>query len=228
MDSWQSLQATLDGIEADLRTAQADDDYQAVGTRCRELIISLGQAVYDSERHGRDDTSPSPNDGEELISRVLDHALAGSSAAEARGFLRKLIPLVNAVVHRRPASARDALIAVAGTRCLLESLRAIEGIGPVLGQPWAGVVTGARYFAWDGPSLHALEDRTPIPAPEPAIGAIRQAGLTPFFGTKAKLRRYLARGDLQVYETDRRTWRRELLHAPDGDQVLLVSFRGAV
>ena len=88
--------------------------------------------------------------------------------------------------------------------------------------PWKGVDVRGRYFAWDGPNLHSLADRSPIPAPEIAIQAIRKLGGTPSFGLKERLPQHLASGAMQVYETDRETWRRELLEHTDGSQVLLV------
>lgn len=36
---------------------------------------------------------------------------------------------------------------------------------------WSGVTVGKRFFAWDGPELHALEDRPAIPTPQAAIAA---------------------------------------------------------
>lgn len=88
--------------------------------------------------------------------------------------------------------------------------------------PWASVEIRGRFFAWDGPTLHALEARSPIQAPEEAIAALRAAGHTPSFGRTSKLREHLAGGVFQVFETDRASWRRELLYAQDGSQVLLV------
>lgn len=88
--------------------------------------------------------------------------------------------------------------------------------------PWRGVEVRGRYFAWDGLPLHSLKDWPPVPAPEFAIDAIRQLGHTPSFGRREKLREHLAKGMLQVFETDRRSWRKELLYDADGSQVLLV------
>ncbi len=87
---------------------------------------------------------------------------------------------------------------------------------------WKGVQVGSRYFAWDGPILHSIPSVPPIPAPNEAISAIKALGATPLFGLQTRLRDHLASGDLQVYETDRKTWKRELLHPGYGDQVLLV------
>jgi hypothetical protein len=88
---------------------------------------------------------------------------------------------------------------------------------------WQGVEVQNRYFAWDGPRLHKLDDRSPIPAPPMVIEAMKEVGVTPSFGRLDKLRTHLAKGAMQVYETDRKSWRRELLYSDDGSQVLLAS-----
>jgi hypothetical protein len=92
-------------------------------------------------------------------------------------------------------------------------------------EEWHGVALGARFFAWDGPTLHSLVDRPPIPAPDELMSAIREAGFEPSFGVKARLAHHFANGRLQVFETDRQSWRRELLLAGEGDQVLLIHRR---
>jgi hypothetical protein len=87
---------------------------------------------------------------------------------------------------------------------------------------WSGVEVASRYFAWDGSNLHQLDDRPAIPAPPELLKAISENGLVPTFGLKAKLMNHLATGRHQVFETDRKTWRRELLMPGGGDQILLV------
>ncbi len=220
--SWTEMIATVERIEADLRGVHTDDDVRSIGTSCREAMISLARLSYSPERHlPPGETAPGASDSERMLGLVLDSSLEGSSATEARAFVRTVLKLSHAVVHRRPSSIRDAKLAVVGLRGLIETVGLLAGEN-LQTEPWVGVRVGPRFFAWDGPTLHALEDRPPIPAPDEAIAAIKAQGLTPFFGQKAKLRRRLAEGAQQVYETDRRSWRKELLHSPDGSQVLLV------
>ena len=92
---------------------------------------------------------------------------------------------------------------------------------------WTGIEVGTRWFGWDGPTLHALEDRNPTLAPPALDAALRAAGWIPRYGTRAKLMRHLSEGLLQVWETDRAKWRRELLAPGDGDQILLIGKNAA-
>lgn len=43
---WTKVDRQIDGVRAALETARTEEDFQGVGLRCREVIISLAQAVY--------------------------------------------------------------------------------------------------------------------------------------------------------------------------------------
>jgi hypothetical protein len=86
---------------------------------------------------------------------------------------------------------------------------------------WSGVQVGPRYFAWDDPTLHSLEDRPQIATPDGLIDAIRSLGLEPSYGVPGNLEMAFGRGRMRVFETDRRKWRREV-RGVHGKQVLLV------
>lgn len=89
------------------------------------------------------------------------------------------------------------------------------------GSPFAGIEFGGRYFAWGGP-LHKLDGMDPVPEPPGICDALQAAGATPSFGRADRLRQSLAKGLVPVYETDKMTWKREVLYSEDGDQHLLV------
>lgn len=93
-------------------------------------------------------------------------------------------------------------------------------------EDWVGVQVGSRYFAWDGNGLHALEDRKPAPTPPGLLEAIRAAGLNPGYGRRERLEQKFRRGLLQVFETDKKSWRREV-RGVGGEQVLLVRPSGS-
>jgi hypothetical protein len=84
---------------------------------------------------------------------------------------------------------------------------------------WVGVQHGNRYFAWDGP-LDSMEDRDPQVCPPGLQDAIKAVGMVPRFGNANKLEEHLANARLQVFLTDRTTWKRQVIN--DGKQVLLV------
>ena len=84
---------------------------------------------------------------------------------------------------------------------------------------WLGVHVGLRFFAWAGP-LHGLEDRDPSLSPAGLEVELVQAGMRRYHSSRAKLPRHVGEGWLQVYETDRRRWRREVL--ANNESLLIV------
>jgi len=84
---------------------------------------------------------------------------------------------------------------------------------------WLGVHVGLRFFAWDGP-IHGLEDRNACFSAAGLEAEIVRAGMRPYHSLRGKLPKHLSEGWLQVYETDRRRWRREVLG--NNESVLIV------
>jgi len=187
----------------------------------REALISLAQAVYDSAAHpATDGVAPSPTDAKRMLEAYVAATLSGSGNEEARRMVRSAISLADALQHRRSATQVDAELVVVATESVVRLVEAFSGI-PGPSQPWEGVEHDGRYFAWAGPALHALEDRPPVPTPARLTDTLRDSGMTPSFGLRTRLNHHLAKGGHQVFETDRRRWRRELSNTGDGDQVLL-------
>ncbi|HEU0015171.1 MAG TPA: toll/interleukin-1 receptor domain-containing protein [Longimicrobium sp.] len=87
---------------------------------------------------------------------------------------------------------------------------------------WGGVQVEDRFFAWSGPELWMLADRPSAYPPAGLIDALRLADLVPRYGNRNRLTNHLAQGRVQVFETDRKTWKREIVNAAEPSQVLLV------
>jgi hypothetical protein len=86
---------------------------------------------------------------------------------------------------------------------------------------WHGVELAGRYFAWRGP-LHSLDDRVPVQAPVGLEEALRATACIPCYGNPERLAHHLRRGRLQVFETDRRSWKRSVLQSA-GDRAILLA-----
>lgn len=105
---------------------------------------------------------------------------------------------------------------------LWQAIRAAAQIGAdrmSIAEGWIGVELGNRFFAWNG-SLDGLDDKDAFICPPGLTEALRAAGMTPTFGNVDKLQHHLADGRLQVFLTDRATWKRAVVN--DGRQLLLV------
>ena len=90
-------------------------------------------------------------------------------------------------------------------------------------EEWEGVWLGDRYFAWSGRGLFGLEEWDPVSVTPPGlIEALQTAGYKASYTTPRNLEQSLGDGALQVFETDRLKWRREV-RGQRGEQVLLVT-----
>lgn len=221
--SWERVHRSMREMEERQRNAETQEQCQAVGNIGRDLAISLGQAVYDPELHGSADakgTQIGRDDSKRMLEAYIDSRLPGAGAAEFRSFARSAVQQATALSHKRTATKMHAQLAVIAMDSLIRVVEVLAG-RQRSDPEWAFVEVDGRCFAWDGP-IHRLEERRPIPAPQLVESALRAVGMTPSYGLKSRLREHLAEGAFQIFETDRRTWVKELLYRDDGSSVLLA------
>jgi hypothetical protein len=76
---WEKVDRTVDRIVTTLPRASSEEEYQAVGLLCRECIISLAQAVFDSARHQpKDGPSISDTDAYRMLEAYFSTEFAGA------------------------------------------------------------------------------------------------------------------------------------------------------
>ena len=211
---WNEINRTLQELVALTRGAANADECRSVGVRCRELLVSIAQTAFDPDRHLPEGAKiPGRTDSKAMLDFFLESELKGSSNEEARRFARAAVQLADAVTHKRPARPFDAGVAAIATESVARLIGFLAGTELFVERiPWSGVGVRERFFAWDGPNLHALNDRPGIAAPSGLIEAIRAKAMDPSFGLREDLDHYFSRGKSQVFETDRVSWRREILH----------------
>lgn len=94
-----------------LLVATTEEHFQAVGLLCREVLISLAQAVFDPDRHPiTDGTTASDTDARRMLEAVIAAELHGSSQEELRSHARATVKLAPALQHKRTADFRMAAI----------------------------------------------------------------------------------------------------------------------
>jgi hypothetical protein len=86
---------------------------------------------------------------------------------------------------------------------------------------WTGIGLDGVFYEWHGP-LQRLQDRDAVLPPRGLLDALRNAGLTPTWGSAEKLSHYFEKGRMQVFQTDRRAWKRPVWQSSNGKSVLLV------
>lgn len=125
---WPKVDRGVDGIRMSLETARTEVDFQTVGLRCRETLISLAQAVYNPFRHNpSDSTTPSRTDAFRMLDAYFSCELCGSSVEALRKHAKASLGLANDIQHRRSATFRDAALVAEATRTVVNIVAIISG-----------------------------------------------------------------------------------------------------
>jgi hypothetical protein len=108
---WPKVDRQLQEVRARLDAATTEEQCQIVGLLCREVLISVGQAVYDAARHTTSDgVQPSDTDAKRLLEAIFETELTGSVNEEARAHARAAVRLALALQHKRTADYRTAAL----------------------------------------------------------------------------------------------------------------------
>jgi hypothetical protein len=125
---WARVDRGIEKVRQRLESAEAEEDFQGVGHLCRETLISLAQAVYDSDLHpSLDDKVPSETDAKRKLEAFIAVELAGSSNEEARGHAKAALTLANSLTHRRTAQVRDATLCAEATASTINIIAILSG-----------------------------------------------------------------------------------------------------
>jgi hypothetical protein len=165
--------------------------------------------------------TPSDTDAKRMLEVYIEAVVPGGSNEEIRNFAKSVVDLAPAVAHKRTATLREARLCAVATESMVRLIEVLA-CRTTTESGWSGVEVDGRYFAWE----RALSTRCPM-GPVGCIeiaeaGAARRwydAELWQSGSSDA------ASGEraFQVYETDKKTWRREMLYTDDGRQVLLAT-----
>jgi hypothetical protein len=125
---WARVDRNVDKINNALAYAENEEDFQTVGLLCREAIISLAQAVYDSTKHSSvDGVSPSNTDAKRMLENYIAAELAGSSNETHRKFAKTTVQLAVDLQHKRTASFREAALCAEATRAIINTIAIMSG-----------------------------------------------------------------------------------------------------
>lgn len=110
---WERVDRALSKARTQLEIASAEEDFQAIGLLCREIIISLAQAVYDPTIHeSLDGVRPSETDANRMLEAYIAQVFPGGSNKEVRAHARASLALALNLQHRRTATRRLAALCV--------------------------------------------------------------------------------------------------------------------
>jgi hypothetical protein len=125
---WQKVDRQLQEVRLRLDTAESEEQYQAIGLLCREVLISVAQEVYEPGRHSSDDgDEPSDTDARRMLEAFFVSELEGSTNEEARSHAKAALRLALALQHKRTADFRIAALCAEATSSVVNILAVLAG-----------------------------------------------------------------------------------------------------
>jgi hypothetical protein len=125
---WARTDRALTHMRELLEQAETEEEYQAIGLFCRELLVSLAQEVYDPLRHPSTDAStPIKTDAKRMLASYIAVQLSGSHSESLRKLARAAVDHANEVQHRRTADFGQAAICAQATSAVINIVAILEG-----------------------------------------------------------------------------------------------------
>lgn len=113
---WEKVDRQRQEARLRLDEARNEEQFQAVGLLCREVLISVAQEVFDPATHPTTDgVTPSATDADRMLGAFLASELSGSANAEARAHAKASLKLALALQHKRTADGRMAALCFEAT-----------------------------------------------------------------------------------------------------------------
>jgi hypothetical protein len=125
---WMKVDRQVQETRYRLGTAEAEEQFQAIGLLCREVLITVSQAVFDRAKHPQvDSVLPSATDAKRMLEAIFEKELAGSANEEARAHARAALRLALALQHDRTADFRKAALCAEATASVVNLLTVLSG-----------------------------------------------------------------------------------------------------
>jgi hypothetical protein len=126
---WERVDRAITKAHRSLAVASDEEDFQAIGLMCREVLISLGQAVYDPAQHGTalDGVEIGAADGVRMIQAFLNFVATGDANAKLRKHARASSDLALELQHKRTAGKRAAALCLEATASITNLVSILAG-----------------------------------------------------------------------------------------------------
>jgi hypothetical protein len=125
---WARVDRTLSDMRQLLEQARSEEQCQAVGLFCRELLISVSQAVYEPTRHPTlDGVKASETDAKRMLEAYFAVELSGGANEVSRKYARASFDLANELQHRRTATFRQAAMCAQATAAVVNLVAIVSG-----------------------------------------------------------------------------------------------------
>jgi hypothetical protein len=115
---WERVDRSLGKAKVHLLAATTEEEWQTIGLLGREVLISLGQAVFDPAIHGETDQDGKrigSTDARRQLFAWLHHQMPGGDNKEIRAHIKASIDLAVHLQHRRTATRQLASLCLEAT-----------------------------------------------------------------------------------------------------------------
>lgn len=127
LTGWDRIDRAVKEIKVRLQQSTNEEQFQTVGLLCRETIISIGQAIFDKEKHPiLDGVNVSKTDAKRMLDAYITVELAGGANESLRKYARASNDLANELTHKRTANKRDAALCSSATISLVNLIGILE------------------------------------------------------------------------------------------------------
>jgi len=123
---WEKVDRQIQQVRFRLEQSLTEEDFQTIGLLCREVLISLAQAVYDPFKHGKPGPSPSRTDANRLLEAYFASELPGRGNEEARGMARSTLKLAAALQHDRASDFQAAALCAEATASIVNLVHVVS------------------------------------------------------------------------------------------------------
>jgi hypothetical protein len=125
---WPRVDRQVGEARRRLAEAQTEEQFQAVGLLCREVLVSLAQAVHDPAHHPSLDGVPaSETDAKRMLEAYIAAELVGSSHEALRRHAKAAYALAIELQHKRTASFRETALCVEASSSIVNVIAIISG-----------------------------------------------------------------------------------------------------
>jgi hypothetical protein len=125
---WQKVDRQTQEVRSRLDEATTEEQYQAVGLLCREVLISVSQEVYDPAQHSSGDgVVVNETDAKRMLEAIFESDLKGSANSEARAHAKAAMNLALALQHKRTANFTMAALCSEATLSVVNLLAILAG-----------------------------------------------------------------------------------------------------
>ncbi len=127
-NAWRLWQQAVD----EMSTGQEAEDFQAVGVRLRECMVTFASEIYSAELVPENETPPKKASVVEWSDLLVNYLASegGSSSQQLRSYCKKITKetwdLVNQLTHARNAGSYDAEIGIAAVSHFISTMTAIR------------------------------------------------------------------------------------------------------